>query len=49
MNGIDPHTFYWGRIILSAIAAGVCSYAMHKTDGEHGLGWFFIMLIIIWG
>ena len=48
MAGIDPYTFYWGRMILSLLDFGICLAVAHKTNGEHGIGWFFVTLIVIW-
>jgi hypothetical protein len=48
MPGIDAYTFYWGRIILSAIAGAVCCICLYKTDGKHGMGWFLALLLLIW-
>lgn len=39
---------YLGKGIATVGAAGVCGVMLWKTNGEHGIGWFIVALLIIW-
>lgn len=34
---------------LATFAAAIpCTYMLHLTKGEHGIGWFIVALLFIW-
>ena len=34
--------------IATFASAGACSYLLYLTNGESGIGWFVLSLLIIW-
>ena len=36
------------KIIATIISAVVCIFWMNKTNGNSGIGWFILSLLIIW-
>lgn len=34
--------------IGTVASAGICSYLLYLTHGEHGIGWFILSLIFLW-
>jgi hypothetical protein len=38
-----------GRGLATIAAAAMCSVMLWQTQGQSGIGWFIIALIIIWG
>lgn len=38
----------WSKVIATLISAGICSYLMYWTKGQHGIGWFIFSLLFIW-
>lgn len=44
----DEMSEYWAKAMGTVASAAVCGYLMRLTNGEHGIGWFIVALLIIW-
>lgn len=45
---MDP-SIVLAKAVASIAVCGAGSYAMHVTNGETGIGWAVLGLLIIWG
>jgi hypothetical protein len=45
---MDECLKYMGKGLATIAAAAICGVMLWLTDGEHGIGWFIVALIIIW-
>lgn len=39
----------WAKVIVSVAVCGMGAYTMYLTDGETGVGWAILGILIIWG
>jgi len=45
---MNDNAFYIGKGIASIAVCGLGACAMYLTDGETGIGWAVLGLLIIW-
>jgi hypothetical protein len=37
------------RGMATIASAIICGFLIYTTNGEHGIGWFIVSLLFIWG